>query len=313
MSVRDDMAGLVAKWAIPTPEQAAVGARKGRATAQEMRERRLVTRWLVETAGRPLTCRGVPYRAAALLGLPKTDKAFRLIEEATLYLRDEGLIPWSAIRDGRRQVIPCGRWNSLDEHMRYVADHHKLELWTDAPVQAQVWIEKQDLANALAPRAHGIGLDVYPCAGFTGAGFLREAIEGAAVDPRPLVIFELLDHDSAGNRMRETISRRARTFAAEVGVDIGEIVEVALTAEQVRDHNIPTRPQKDSTHRRDDDDELAAELDAVDALDPDLLGDWLEQAIEPYWSAEDRGAVLEQERRDREFMAGLIAKLDGAA
>jgi len=53
-----------------------------------------------------------------------------------------------------------------------------------------------------------------------------------------------------------------------------------------------------------------AELDAVDALYPDLLGDWLEQAIEPYWSVEDREPALRRERRDREFMARLLAKLE---
>jgi len=312
MSAADDMAGLVAKWAIPTPEQAKAGIKKGRATAQEMTERHLVTRWLVATAGRSLSRRGVAYRAESLLGLPKTANAFRLIEEATLYLRDEGLIPWEAIRDGRRHVIHHGRWGSLAERLRSVAEFHTVDLWMDAPVQAQVWIEKEDLADALAEKARDLGLDTYPASGFTGAGFLRSAIKTAAADPRPLVIFLLVDFDSSGNRMREMIERRARTFADELGVDIEEIVNVALTARQVRDHNIPTRPQKESTHRRDGDDELAAELDAVDALYPDLLGDWLERAIEPYWSAEDREPALWRERRDREFMAGLVAKLEGA-
>ena len=82
------MGGLVANWRIPTPRQVAHGVTKRRATKAEIAERLTVTQWLMETAGRALSRRGVAYRAEALLGLPKTAQAFRLIEEATLTLRD---------------------------------------------------------------------------------------------------------------------------------------------------------------------------------------------------------------------------------
>jgi hypothetical protein len=310
--LRSDMAALVARWAIPTPEEAARGKRKARATAAEMEERGEVARWLVATAGRRLSRRGVAYRAEALLGLPKTDKAFRYIEEATLAERDNGGIAWELIRDGRRQVIRHGRWDSLAEHVRAAADHHELDLWADAPVQGQAWIEKEDLADALAERARALGLDVYPASGFTGAGFLRAAIKNAAADPRPLVVFLLCDFDSSGARMRETFERRARRFAADLGVDVAAIEHVALTREQVVEHAIPTRPQKDSTHRRDGDDEFAAELDAVDALYPDLLGDWLQAAVDPYCPAPLRAAAREQERHDRRLLAALADKFERA-
>jgi hypothetical protein len=303
------MAALVAKWAIPAAEQAQNGATKARATKAEMAERSEVTRWLIETAGRPLSRRGVAYRAEALLDLPKTVKAFRYIEEETLTLRDNGLIPWEMVRDGRRQMIPHGRRRSLAEHVRYEARDHRLDLWVNTEVQAHVGIEKEDLADALSERARGLGLDVYPASGFTGAGFLREAIKQASYDPRPLVLFLFVDYDSSGNVMRETIERRARRFAAELGVEIEGFVDVALTREQVDDNNLPTRPQKKSTHTRADDDTDAAELDAVDALYPDLLGDWLEEAIEPYCPAAHREAVHGQEERNRGVLTGVADKL----
>ena len=39
-----------------------------------MAERRVVTWWLIVTAERALSVRGVGYRSEAMLGLPKTDK-----------------------------------------------------------------------------------------------------------------------------------------------------------------------------------------------------------------------------------------------
>jgi hypothetical protein len=62
-----------------------------------------------------LSCRRVAYRAASLLGLPKTEKAFRYIEEATLALRDSGLVrSWESIRDGHCETLYDGRAADLD-------------------------------------------------------------------------------------------------------------------------------------------------------------------------------------------------------
>jgi hypothetical protein len=111
-------------------------------------------------------------------------------------------------------------------------------------------------------------------------------------------------------RMRESFLRRTRTFADELGVEIEEIVNVALTDQQIAAHNIPTRPQKDSTHRRESDSDLAAELDAVDALYPGLLGEWLAEAVEPYCPAELRKANQEHIDQVEDRLAGLTVKLD---
>jgi hypothetical protein len=110
--------------------------------------------------------------------------------------------------------------------------------------------------------------------------------------------------------MREAFLRRVRAFAAELGVEVEAIVNVALTHEQVAEHGIPTRPQKDSTHRRESDGDLAAELDAVEALYPGLLGEWLAEAIEPYCSAQPRETVRAHIAQTNTHLAGLAVKLD---
>ena len=95
-----------------------------------MAERRRVTRWLVETAGRPLSRRGVAYRAETLLGPPKTEHAFRLIEEMTLTLRDDADLVGVDPGRARRQVIRHGRWSSLAEALRQEeCDRKVLAAW----------------------------------------------------------------------------------------------------------------------------------------------------------------------------------------
>ena len=53
------------------------------------------------THGKPLSRRGIAYRAEALLGLPKTEPA---------------------IRDGRRVTLYHGRWPSLMAKLQYEAE-----------------------------------------------------------------------------------------------------------------------------------------------------------------------------------------------
>lgn len=315
-SDRARMAGLVAKWAIPTPEELDRARRAGhkltkpRATAEELAERREVTTWLVETAGRSLSRRGVAYRAEALLGLPKTHKAFRLIEEMTLTLREEGAIPWSSIRDGRRTATRWVRIQSLSEYLRRWATRNRLDSWQDAEVQCQLWVAKADLASALEPVAMRLMVDLYPAAGFTGRGFLREGIEHAAEDGRPLVLLLMEDFDSSGNRAREALTRSAERYAAELGLELRAVETIALTRDQVIKHEIPTRPQKEGTHRREGDDDLAAELDAVDALHPELLPQWIEQAVDRHCPAELRAEVKEQEAEDTDQLLEWADELE---
>jgi hypothetical protein len=214
------------------------------------------------------------------------------------------------IRDGRRTTLRHGRWDNLEHMLLAQTKYYRRELWAEAPYQAQVWIEKAGLADALHEKARALGVHVYPASGFTGAGYLRAAIKETASDPRPLVIFELVDYDSSGARMAETVERRVTRFARQLGVELEAIVRVALRRDQIDAHQIPLRPQKESTHRRDTDDPEAAELDAVDALYPGLLDAWLEDSINQYWPADARAGALAQEQQDRDRLAGLAASLE---
>ena len=49
---------------------------------------------------------------------------------------------------------------------------------------------------------------------------------------------------------------------------------------------------------------------AVDALYPELLGDWLVEAIEPYWSAADREPILRAQKEDRKLLKALAGRWD---
>jgi hypothetical protein len=234
--------------------------------------------------------------------LPKSDAAFRRVEEDVLALRDSGLVAWEAIADGSRRVLHHGRFASTVEALEWLAETYRRDLWTRAPVQGQVWVEKFGIAAALADHAHALGLDVLPARGFPGAGFIRQAVADAAYDPRPLVLLLAGDLDSSGTRALEALERRVRRDAAELGVKVEAVERFAVTTEQVDGLKLPTRPQKQTTHRRPDDPEWAVELDA---LPPPELRAALTAAVDRWCPPRLRAAALKAEAADRATLASL--------
>lgn len=302
LAEESDLRPAVARWAadelrfVRRPGGKRV---KARSTDAAVAERRAVV-WLVAeralAAGDgPLPSRGVAYRLEGL-GLPKTETAFERVKDDVLALRDSALLAWEAISDGSRDVLPHGRWASAAAALAWLSESYERDLWEHADVQAQVWIGKAGMAELLSGRARELGVDLFPARGFSGAGFIRAAVQNAARDPRPLVVLVADDRDSSGSRAVEALERRVRRDAAELGVEIAAVEQFAVTAEQVEELELPTQPQKDSTHTRDGDPDEKVELDAVPSA---ALRDALTAAVDRWCPPELRAAALGVEEDDR--------------
>jgi hypothetical protein len=269
---------------------------KDRAADALLAERRAIAVITAERSyrqGDRLTTRGVSYRLVPL-GLPKTEKAFGHIGADVLRCRDSGLLVWEAIADVSRRVLRHGRFRDRAHALAWLAENYERDLWAEADVQAQVWIGKGGIATQIAAHAHSLGLDVFPMQGFSGAGFIREAIAEAADDERPLVLFVADDLDSSGLRSMEALERRVRRDASQLGVTIEAVERFAVTEAQGR--TLPTRPQKDSTHRRSTDLAWAVELDAMPP--PDLRAA-LTEAVDRWCPPDLRETALSVEREER--------------
>jgi hypothetical protein len=283
-------------------DEARLGAsgRKARATYALLAERRAIVVITAERAyrqGDRLTSRGVSYRLEEF-GLPKTEKAFDHIELEVLVCRDSGLLLWQAIADVSRRVLRHGRFADREHALAWLAENYERDLWAEADVQAQVWIGKGGIASQIAGHAHSLGLDVFPMRGFSGAGFIRDAIAEAAQDTRPLVAFVADDADSSGLRSLEALERRVRRDAVQLGVSVEAVEQFAVTETQAL--GLPRRPQKDSTHRRATDPEWAVELDA---MEPSDLRAALTEVVDRWCSPELREAALRAEEVDRAALA----------
>ena len=105
-----------------------------------------------------------------------------------------------------------------------------------------------------------------------------------------MVVFYFADCDPAGWQMSISVSRKLQALQALEfgGLDI-EVHRVALTPDQVREYGLPSTPLKD-TERRADKWTAAmgveqTEIDALAALQPDVLTQMARDAIAPFFDS----------------------------
>ncbi len=161
------------------------------------------------------------------------------------------------------------------------------------PYHLELWIEKSTMNDVIAPicERHCVNL-------VTGSGFMSitaavELIERANRIGKPVRILYVSDHDPAGAIMPRAVSRQLEFWNERLGADI-KVMPIALTAEQVREYDLPRTPIKKSDLRAGNFEAVhgkgAVELDALEALCPGELARIVEEHIKRFRdpSLEDR-------------------------
>ena len=250
-----------------------------------------------------VTIRQVYYLATARGIVPKTEEGYKFVVTDLSVLRRSGAVPWGAIEDRTRTVhykgaqaqpempdsdaiVECiqeqyyGHPYDGDslvrlasaaavEALKVGAERGPQWGWIDGP-RPVVLIEK----DALWPAAWRVANEYNtPCVSTRGMPSLSQLrdLAGAITQDEHCdrhVILWLHDFDNAGRYMRESSVRSlGEDFGCAVAVE-----HVALTAEQVREWEIQTRPEKTGKG-------VAAELDAIE---PDAFRNIIREAIGRY-------------------------------
>ena len=160
--------------------------------------------------------------------------------------------------------------------------------------------EKASLESILLPIARARQADLYLPTGEISDTLLYRIAADAAKDGRPLVVFTISDCDPAGYQMPISIARKLQAFKDLLFPRLKfEVVQVALTPDQVRELGLPSTPLKDGEKRADKWTEAFSiaqtEIDALLVLRPDVLRELVEAAFEPYYddTLEDRVEAAE--------------------
>ncbi len=251
-------------------------------------------------AGHPMSVRGAFYAASVAGAVPKTEAGYRKVQTLLVRMRERQMIPWSWIADGTRWRRGADTFDGIEEALRWTAQLYRRSLWESSSERVEVWLEKEALAGVIVPITAAWTVDLMVCRGYPSLSFLHSAAEDANRAERKLVIYYLGDLDPSGKDIPRTIRDRLTAF----GVDF-DLVELAVTRDQVSRWGLPSRPTKQTDTRTRGFEGDSVELDAIPA---DVLRGLVNGAIEGHLDPDevDRLDVIEAEER-----AGIVALAEG--
>jgi hypothetical protein len=116
--------------------------------------------------------------------------------------------------------------------------------------QSVIFGEKASLEEVLTPLAEKHESDLYLASGEISDTLIYRIAKDADDDGRPLVVFIVADCDPAGWQMAVSIGRKLQAFRDLLFPNLRfELVQAALTVEQVKELDLPSTPLKESEKR----------------------------------------------------------------
>ena len=188
-----------------------------------------------------------------------------------------GLIRFDDIVDDTREAEKTHSWSSVEDILYAALRQYRSDWWRDQPRYVEVWLEKRALRRIFYPITNSY--DVYLC---TGGGYQSwsEVWQGRnrfeARKGKALRILYFGDLDPSGKDMPRDIKKRFSTL----GIDV-DVVEVALTKEDIDQYNLPRNPtKKDDTRKKWYVEKYGIDYAVeLDALPPDVLREKIRLAV----------------------------------
>lgn len=264
----------------------------------------------------PLTIRQIFYRLVGAYSYPKTENFYGRLSGHLVNARRAKMIPFSWIRDDNVSVMRDTWFRDRDHFMasmRKQAKVYKRDLLAGQDVYIEVWCEAAGMVPQLARVANGYSIEVYSTSGFDSLT-AKKAIAERVVDiGKRAVIVHAGDFDPSGVSLYEVVAEDVARFVeadrrlATVNV---EFQRVALTRDQVEEHDLPTAPPKDTDSRS------ASWNDGgtcqLEALAPDLLQTYLGEMLTGLLDLDQLHYDRVLEITDRQWLArALPAPSDG--
>jgi len=278
--------------------------RRSRSSVRDLRDQL----YQIVSAYKPMTVRQVFYQAVTRGLIPKSEAEYRTICRLLLLMRRDGRLPYRWITDGTRYMHkPDTHWN-LASALAETQEHYRRMVWAGQDVHVEVWVEKRGLVGVLYPITAKWDVPLYPAAGFASESFLAEAAAYITEIDKPAYIYHFGDRDPSGVLIDRQIERGLRRLAPDAEI---AFKRVAVTIEQIEQYDLPTRPtkRKGNTHAK----KFKGESVEVDAIDPDELRRLCAQCIVQHVDHDAYARMLEVERAERETLAQITAKLEGAS
>jgi hypothetical protein len=257
----------------------------------------------------PLTCRQVFYRLVGKYDYDKTEDAYARLCEHMSNARRARLIPFDSIRDdGVLGGPPAAHYADASEFWSVVqAEARRATL--DVLITQRIYVELLCEAGGMVPQlrrvADRFSVPVYSSGGFDSLTAKRSIVERIVQSGRPAIVLHLGDFDPSGVSIFDVLTEDVTAFLSEdePGLSV-EFVRLALTAEQIREYELPTAPPKRSDSRSAG----WTETCQLEALPPDELAAITRTALERHL---DMNRVRDRWAESEQFRNTLTDRISG--
>jgi hypothetical protein len=256
----------------------------------------------------PLTIRQVYYALVAAGRLEKTELAYARLGEHLNRARRARMIPFDVIRDDGVTTIRSAVFYGVDdfhEETARRARNYKRDREAGQPQRIEVWCEAAGMLHQLARVTRDYSIPVYSGSGFDSLTAKYSLAQRALRRDMPTVLLHVGDFDPSGESVFGAIAEDAAAFVREdrtVQTIWLDAVRIALTSEQVEQHDLPTTPAKSTDSRAA---KWTGGTCQLEALPPDVLAGIVRDAIEDRLDLDRYHREVDQEREDRAELLGL--------
>jgi len=267
-----------------------------------------------------MTVRQLFYRLVAGQILENREYHYKRLSDRLARAREEGLVAWNAIVDETRSIIGSPSIGDGEDPVRAADDlvgfvrRSELQMprWWGQRSYVELWLEKAALVGVLQDVTLAARVVLAPFRGYSSSTFLHEAALRLEGIDRRIVVLYLGDHDGSG----VDIERVARETIEDIhGVVINHFERLALTEEQIEEHDLPPQMAKRSDRRTAA--FIAEHGDGVvelDALPVDILLGLVREAIARYFDEDIfRRREEELDRRQLIYREHLARAIRGLA
>ena len=269
-----------------------------RATKAEVEARRCALYEIIK-AMRPMTVRQVFYQATVHGLIEKTENGYDKVQTDLTIMRRAGDLPYDWLTDHTRYQRKPRSFIGIEDAIARTAQLYRRDLWANADVYVEVWIEKDALSGVIYPVTAEYDVPLMSARGYASLSFLHGAAEYIADLNVPAYIYHLGDHDPSGVNAGEKIEETLRELAPDAEIYFERL---AVLPEQISEWNLPTRPTKQSDSRAA---KFKGDSVELDAIDPDTLRDIVREAIEHHIDPTELETIRTAEASEREILAAL--------
>jgi hypothetical protein len=253
--------------------------------------------------GQPMTVRHAFYRAVAAGLVRKTEGEYsHTVDRLLVEMRQSGQMPYEWLVDDTRLPLEPERFSSLEDAIAACLDTYQRNLWDGQPSYVEVWSEKHALSGVLSPVTMKWHVPFIRSHGYFSKTCLYDRGKVMEAENRPVTIYYLGDHDPSGADIERNVREEMEARHAP-GTDL-TVKRLAITPEQIDEYGLPRRTTK-PTDPRTKKWQGGGSVE-VDALDPVVLRDLLEEAITSHLDPAVVDRIRAQEAEDYARLVSLL-------